>query len=212
VLLVLLQNKKVKYLSLHSKKWQEVSIRGGLQKVLLPPTLSVLGYKNSGKTMVATHIIEHFTSQDLRILTVKHVGDPNFTLDHPNTDSHRLAQAGSTAVILHSEASTSLLLTRPASSLKEIIQVGVSSTPIDIVVLEGFKAWTQHHEQIAKIICIRSQEELEELTQGLRGQLLAKCSLKSNIQGTIHIPNQFSELLLQLDNWLSTAPPLSIAK
>lgn len=159
--------------------------------------------------MVATRVIEHFTSKNLRVLTIKHVGDPDFTLDRPDTDSNRLAKAGSTAVILHSDISTSLLLSHPASNLKELLQLGVSSTPADIVVLEGFRSWTQGNEQIAKIICLRKQEEREELTQGLQGQLLATCSLKPDVKGALHIPDQFSELLPQLDNWLGNATPLS---
>lgn len=89
------------------------------------------------------------------------------------------------------------------------MHLGVSSIPVDVVVLEGFRSWIQKHEQIAKIVCIRSQEEIKELTKGLRGQLLTTCSLKSDIQGTLHIPDQFPELLPQLDNWLATAHPLS---
>ncbi len=158
--------------------------------------------------MVATHVIEHFTSQNLRVLAIKHVGDPDFTLDRPGTDSHRLSQAGSTGVILHSDTSTSLLLSHPAGNLKELMHLGVSSSPADIVVLEGFRAWTQDNEQIAKIICLRTQEEREELTQGLQGQLLATCSLRPDVNGVLHIPDQLSELLPQLDNWLATASPL----
>jgi len=159
--------------------------------------------------MVATYAIEHFTSQDLRVLAIKHVGDPGFTLDRPKTDSHRLIQSGADAVILHSDASTSLLFSRPAGSLKELIDLGVSSTHADIVVLEGFRSWTQHNEQIAKIICVRTQEEIKELTEDLQGQLLATCSLKSGIHGTLHIPDKLSELLIHLDYWLDTAHPIS---
>ncbi|MFX1562121.1 MAG: molybdopterin-guanine dinucleotide biosynthesis protein B [Promethearchaeota archaeon] len=180
-----------------------------MQKVLLPPTLSIFGFKDSGKTLVATYVIEHFTSQNLRVLAIKHVGEPSFTLDHPKTDSHRLTQSGAAAVILHSDASTSLLCSHPASSLKELIHLGTSSIQADIVVLEGFRSWTQHNEQIAKIICIKEQEEIKELAEGLRGQLLATCSLKSGIQGTLHIPDKFPELLIRLDYWLGTAHPIS---
>ncbi|MFX1576665.1 MAG: molybdopterin-guanine dinucleotide biosynthesis protein B, partial [Promethearchaeota archaeon] len=57
--------------------------------VSLPPTISVFGYKDSGKTTVTTKIISHLVEQKLHVLSAKHVGDPEFSLDSPGTDSYR---------------------------------------------------------------------------------------------------------------------------
>jgi molybdopterin-guanine dinucleotide biosynthesis protein B len=177
--------------------------------VEFPPTLCILGFSESGKTTVATHITQHLAAQNLRVLAAKHVGEATFTLDHPGTDSYRLSQAGAVAVLLHSEATTSLLLSHPTQKLSELLSVGVAATSPDVVILEGFRSWTQHQSQIAKIVCVRSGAETKELTTDLKGQVLAICSLKPGIPKTLHIPEQLPTLSQRIDRWLACAEPLT---
>lgn len=172
-----------------------------------PPTIAILGYKNSGKTMVATHITAHLASTGHRVLACKRVGDPDFTLDRPGTDSQKLAESGASAVLLHSDASTTLLLSRPASSLQQLLELGLTSVGAEVVVMEGFSSWTRSHPRIAKIICIRTATEKEELSKGLAGPLLATCTLKRGIPGTLHLPEQLQELLARVNHWLASTKP-----
>lgn len=177
--------------------------------VQFPPTVCIFGFSESGKTTVAAHITEHLATQKLRVLTAKHVGEPTFTLDHPGTDSYRLTQAGAVAVILHSDSTTSLLLSHPAQQLSELLSIGVAATPADVVVLEGFRAWTQHQPQIAKIVCVRSSAEIKEFTANLEGELLAVCSLKPGIPRTLRVPDELPSLSKKIDRWLAYAEPLT---
>jgi len=177
--------------------------------VQFPPTVCVLGFSESGKTTVAEYMTQHLAAQNLRVLTAKHVGEATFTLDHPGTDSYRLSQAGAVAVLLHSEAATSLLLSHPTQKLSELLSVGVAAAPPDVVILEGFRSWTQQESQIAKIVCVRSSAETKELTADLKGQVLAICSLKSGIRKTLHIPDELPILSKKIDRWLACAEPLT---
>jgi molybdopterin-guanine dinucleotide biosynthesis protein MobB len=170
----------------------------------IPPTLSVFGFKDSGKTTVATAATHHFTTQGYKVLAIKHVGEPGFTLDRQGTDSHRLAQAGAAGVILHSDSSTALLFPPPVTQLTQLLQLGLAVTPADVVVLEGFKSWTQHQEAITKIICLRSNAEAAELSANIRGDVLATCTLTPSISGALLIPDELPELLQRLDHWLAT--------
>jgi molybdopterin-guanine dinucleotide biosynthesis protein MobB len=178
--------------------------------VQYPPTVCVLGFSESGKTTVAAHIAEHLAAQDLRVLTAKHVGEPTFSLDHPGTDSYRLAQTGAIAVILHSESATSLLQSHPAQQLSELLTLGIAAGRPDVIVLEGFRAWTQRQAQIAKIICVRSSAEVKELTANLMGELLAICSFKPRITKALHLPNDLPILSEKIDRWLAYAGPLTL--
>jgi molybdopterin-guanine dinucleotide biosynthesis protein MobB len=177
--------------------------------VQLPPTVCVLGFSESGKTTVAAYLTQHLAAQKLRVLTAKHVGQATFTLDHPGTDSYRLSQAGAVSVLLHSDATTSLLLSRPAHTLSELLSVGVAATPADVIILEGFRPWTQHQSQIAKVVCVRSGAEAKELTADLEGEVLAICSLKPGIPKTLHIPDKLLALARNIDRWLACAEPLT---
>lgn len=178
--------------------------------ISLPPIISVFGYKDSGKTTVATRIIDHLVGQNRRILSAKHVGDPVFALDSPGTDSYRHMEAGASATILHSESSTTLLLKDPPSDLLAVLCTGVRAVPVDTIVLEGFRFWTQKHPQIAKIICIRTQEEIVEFLNETTGPILGQCSLNPEIQSVIRIPEEFSFLLEAIDKWLLTAPTIPV--
>ncbi len=172
--------------------------------IVIPPTLSVFGFKDSGKTTIASAVTNHFTNQGYRVLAIKHVGEPDFSLDRQGTDSHRLTQAGATGVILHSDSSTALLLSHPVKQLAQLINLGLAATSADVVVLEGFKSWTQHNEEIAKVICLRSDSEAPELSENIQGELLALCSLTPNVSGALLIPDELPELLQRLDHWLAT--------
>ncbi len=171
----------------------------------IPPTLSIFGFKDSGKTTIASAATEHFTSQGLRVLAVKHVGKPSFSLDHEGTDSHRFAKAGATGVLLHSDSSTALLLSRPATQLAPLLQLGVAATSANVVILEGFKSWTRHHKEIAKVICLRSTSEIPELSENIQGEVLAICTLTPSVTEALLIPDQLPELLQRLDDWLANA-------
>lgn len=182
--------------------------QGGLLTVSLPPTISVFGYKDSGKTTVTTRIIEHLVGKGRHVLSAKHVGEPMFSLDSPGTDSHRHLMAGATATFLHSETATTLLLREPINQLKELLRYGVTAVPADVIVLEGFRFWTQKDPHIAKIICIRTMDELPEFQAETTSPILGQCTFNPNIDSVIRIPDEFSFLLEAIDKWLLTAPTI----
>jgi molybdopterin-guanine dinucleotide biosynthesis protein MobB len=181
-----------------------------LLTVSLPPIISVFGYKDSGKTTVTTRIIEHLVEKKRHVLSAKHVGEPMFSLDSPGTDSHRHLEAGAEATFLHSETSTTLLLQKPITQLKEFLSFGIRAVPVDVIVLEGFRFWTQKDPHIAKVICIRSLDEIPEFQTETVSPILGQCTLNPEIDSAIRIPDEFSFLLEAIDRWLLTAPTIPI--
>lgn len=145
-------------------------------------------------------------------MSAKHVGDPKFSLDSPGTDSYRHLEAGAEATVVHSETSTSLLLRNPIKQLEEFLRLGITIVQADIIILEGFRFWTQKHPQIAKIICIRSFDEIPEFQAETVPPILGLCSLDPKIQTAINIPDEFPFLLEAIDKWLLTAPIISLGE
>ncbi len=146
------------------------------------------------------------------MLSAKHVGEPTFSLDSTGTDSQRHLEAGAKATFLHSEGSTALLLQQPIANLKELLGYGITAIPADVIVLEGFRFWTQKNPHIAKIICIRTISEIAEFQAATTNPILGQCTLHPDISSVIRIPDEFPFLLEAIDKWLLTAPSIPIGE
>jgi len=83
--------------------------------------------------------------------------------------------------------------------------MGLAASDADVVVMEGFTSWTRGNPEIAKVFCVRREEEIDELSQGLAGPLLATCTLKPSIPGTLRLPDQLGEILERVDGWLAAS-------
>ena len=106
-----------------------------------PPIVAVQGWKNSGKTTVAERLVAALVERGVRVMTLKR--GHAFDLDHPGTDSHRLAEAGSERAVLVGPESLAVIGTRPA----EVSDYAASLARLhladaEVVVAEGWKQAT----------------------------------------------------------------------
>ena len=63
--------------------------------------VGIVGWKDSGKTTIATKIINKLSSKNFRVASIKHAHH-EFDIDHENTDSFKHRLAGSSQVIVSS--------------------------------------------------------------------------------------------------------------
>ena len=63
--------------------------------------VGIVGWKDSGKTTIATKIINKLSSKNFRVASIKHAHH-EFDIDHENTDSFKHSLAGSSQVIVSS--------------------------------------------------------------------------------------------------------------
>jgi molybdopterin-guanine dinucleotide biosynthesis protein B len=120
--------------------------------------ISVVGYKNSGKTRVVEALVSELTGRGYKVGTLKHTAE-SVLLDTPGKDTWRHREAGSVATaILHGNGSA-LFIDRYMTIQEAISKMG----QFDYVVTEGFKSL----DIMAKIIVPRKTSEIEELTNGL---------------------------------------------
>jgi len=104
-----------------------------------PPVIGIAGWKNSGKTTLATRLIAELTGRGFRVASVKHAHHA-FQIDDGETDSARHRRAGATQVVLVSSRRWALiaeLAGAPEPSLEEVI---ARLDPCDLVIVEGYKA------------------------------------------------------------------------
>src|SRR4029079_5120510 len=103
-----------------------------------PPVFGITGWKNSGKTTLATGLISELTRRGYSVTALKHAHE-SFDIDQPGRDSFKLRAAGARRVVLSSPKRWAVmqeLQDEPEARFEELLaKVG----SCDVVVVEGFK-------------------------------------------------------------------------
>ncbi|MEM2118525.1 MAG: molybdopterin-guanine dinucleotide biosynthesis protein B [Candidatus Bathyarchaeia archaeon] len=119
--------------------------------------VAVVGSKKSGKTTVMEALTRELTRRGHKIAAIKHISEPDFTIDTAGKDTWRFAQAGAkTIVAVASNEIATIEKTGTKQSLKELL---VRCKGNDIVLLEGFKKLVAKNNKIRKIVTVKSAEE-----------------------------------------------------
>jgi len=120
--------------------------------------IAIVGGKKVGKTTTTENLIYELTSRGYKVAAIKHISEPEFTIDTKGKDTYRFAQHGARTII--------------AVSPNEIVTIekgNTQNTPLsalfkkcknsDIILIEGFKKNVAKKTTIPKIVVVRSQEE-----------------------------------------------------
>ena len=100
-------------------------------------TIAVIGWKNSGKTTLVSRLVSHLRKKKFKVGVVKHAHH-TFDIDHPNTDSYKIRQAGSYKTTIVSEKRLAHIEEKisPEIDIEELIKLNKGC---DILIFEGFK-------------------------------------------------------------------------
>ena len=145
----------------------------------------ITGWKNSGKTTLVTRLVSLMSGYGLRVSTIKHV-HCGFDIDHPGTDSYRHREAGAEQVLLASGQRWALMNEIRAESEAELDELLAELSPVDIVIVEGFKMGNQPKIQVVRpqyntgrlsgdvqpIVAIASDEKVNPADYDCDGPLL----------------------------------------
>tara|TARA_Y100000768_G_C23961551_1_gene675666 strand:+ start:80 stop:565 length:486 start_codon:yes stop_codon:yes gene_type:complete len=107
--------------------------------------VGIIGWKNSGKTHVASKIIKKLKIKNYRVASIKHAHH-EFDIDHKNTDSYIHREAGSTQVIVSSSKRWVKITELNNSSEPTLYELIDQLSETDIVIVEGFK--NENHPKI----------------------------------------------------------------
>lgn len=115
---------------------------GAAAGLVVPPIVRVVGWKNSGKTTVATRLVRALVDRGLDVAVAKH--GHGFRFDAEGTDSWRLREEGGARQLVLSGPDETILmrsLAGTAPTLAGLVRRHMSDA--DIVVAEGWKgdAW-----------------------------------------------------------------------
>lgn len=145
-----------------------------------PKTVSVTGYKDSGKTSVVEALVHELTSRGYRVGTLKHTAD-DIILDTPGKDTRRHRDAGSIATGILQENTTALFIYEKISLQQAAAKLGA----IEYLIIEGFKTVNTH----TRIIVPRENNELKELSNGLEIAIVRITESKFNLESVVPLFN-----------------------
>ena len=113
------------------------------------PVVAIIGWHNSGKTTVATALVQAYRRRGLRVAAVKHSRE-DVELDQPGTDTSLLAEAGAEIVVISSQSRLGWL-ERPASEIPLAEIMARLPAGVDVVIVEGYK-----NEETPKVEVLRT--------------------------------------------------------
>ena len=100
-------------------------------------TIAVIGWKNSGKTTLVSRLVAHLKKKKFKVGVVKHAHH-TFDIDHPNTDSYKIREAGSYKTTIVSEKRLAHIEEKISSEI-DIEELIKFNNGCDILIFEGFK-------------------------------------------------------------------------
>ena len=115
------------------------------------PVVCVVGYSNSGKTLLMEALIAALKALKYRVAAVKHATHGH-QVGHPGKDSSRMLAAGADAVVM-SSPDQATVIRRVASELSLDDVIASLGPDYDIVLIEGYKT-----SLAPKIVVLREGE------------------------------------------------------
>jgi len=126
------------------------------------PIIAVVGSRKSGKTTTVEVIVRGLAKKGYRVATVKHIHEPNFTIDAKGKDTWRHAQAGAQTTV--GVSTNELAIIKKANTTKytlnDIIQNCEDNT--DIIILEGFRKLIAQDQTVPKVVTAKNKEEIRD--------------------------------------------------
>ncbi len=123
--------------------------------------IAVIGSKSSGKTTTIEALTRELTKRGYRVAAIKHIPEPNFTIDTKDKDTWRFAKSGAKTIISAAshEIATIEKVNKDDFSIEKLLQKCKGN---DVVFIEGFRKFISKDNSIYKIVTVRSAKEALE--------------------------------------------------
>lgn len=121
--------------------------------------IAVVGTKKSGKTTTIENLTRELTKRGYKVAAIKHIPEPNFTIDTPGKDTWRYQQAGAHTIISVATNETATIeKTTTTPTLETLLKKCADN---DIVFIEGLKKQVAQNQTIPKIAAVKTKTEAE---------------------------------------------------
>jgi len=129
--------------------------------------IAVIGSKKSGKTTTIENLIRELTKRGYKVCAIKHISEPNFTIDTKGKDTWRFAKSGADTIVSvsSSEIATIEKVNPKNFTLEKVLEKCESN---DIVIIEGLRSLVNQREDIPKIVVAKSKTEALETLESFK--------------------------------------------
>ena len=140
--------------------------------------IGVVGWKDTGKTTLIEKLINEFNNRNLTVSTIKH-SHHNFSVDRQGTDSFRHFNAGTKETILTSEKKWVKFSRQLGDSKLNLPYLITQITPVDIVIVEGFK--DSDHKKVEVVDSMSSRKPLFEGDRTICGLIINQHKIQNAV-------------------------------
>ena len=123
-----------------------------------PKVIAVVGSKKSGKTTTAEHLIAELTKRGYKVAAVKHVSEPDFTIDTVGKDTWRFSRAGAKTIVSVAASEVATIEKFPLKHLSLPILLERCKGN-DFVLIEGLKEMIGKERNVQKIVVVKEAKE-----------------------------------------------------
>jgi molybdopterin-guanine dinucleotide biosynthesis protein B len=148
--------------------------------------IAVIGSKKSGKTTTIENLIKELTKRGYKVAAIKHVSEPNFTIDTADKDTWRFAQAGAKTIISVAANETATIEKTSIENLT-LDALLKKCKNNNIVLIEGLKELVAKNKNIPKIVVTKSKTEATNAPENFK-PILAFSGPYSTIALNFKIP------------------------
>ena len=129
--------------------------------------IAVVGSKKSGKTTTIENLIKELTERGYKVAAIKHIAEPDFTIDTAGKDTWKFAKAGAKTIIsvAANEIATIEKGTTKSVSLEKLLKKCRGN---DIVFIESFKKLVALKKNIPKIVITKSKKEANDALKNFK--------------------------------------------
>jgi len=157
----------------------------------------------------------------VQIATFKHIHRKDFSTDLKGKDTWRYSEAGANPIVSVSNEKFAIVKRKNMknTSLHELLTFAPDA---NVIILEGFSHLILKNEQIGKIICVRNKEDYVEYKEGVKGEVIAFCTLQYHERAILNIKEEMKKITSkaiefidkrnQIINILSKLPKLDCQK
>ena len=126
------------------------------------PIISVVGSRQSGKTVTVETITRGLSKKGYRVATAKHIPEVDFTIDTKEKDTWKHAQAGAHIVFVVAPKEFTIIGKMDTAKLDIDFLVQQCENEVDVLILEGFRKLVAKNPLIPKIVTIKASTEFTE--------------------------------------------------
>lgn len=131
----------------------------------MPRVMSIVGFKESGKTTLIERLIRELVRRGFRVGVIKYANRP-YPLDTPEKDVWRYSHAGAEALNILTPRETVIFLHK-SEKLGAVIKI---LEALDLILLEDFREL----DIVPRIILAKDKSEVQKLKNGLEVAVIGK--------------------------------------